>query len=163
MVTQSSHSSLGLVAGAVASGVATALVPPSRIPPRARRSVHLGVGLATGAGAVWVLGRPDLLDAGRESGQVSSEPDGPSAGHADGPRAVPLRARVALASVLGGLMALSSAAGMALDGAAERALVRRGVRHPRVWIGVAAAGLTAAVSWAEDRSGSRDPQDTAPA
>ena len=40
---------------------------------------------------------------------------------------------------------------MWLDSAAERALVRRGVRRPRVWIGVAAAGLTLATSWAEAR------------
>ena len=131
MVAQASPASRGLVVGAVASGVATALLPPARIPTPVRRSLHAGLGLATGAATAWALGRPGSTG--------SEEPQ----------EVLPLGARVALGTGFGSLVALASAAGTGVDTAAERALVRRGVRRPCLWIGLAAAGLTAVTSWAE--------------
>ena len=141
MAEHPSPSYRGLVASAVASGIVTVLVPPARIPARVRRSVHAGLGLAAAGATAWTLGRT----AASEPGQ----PDDDSRPAA--PHPFPLRTRLAISTVVGALAAASSAAGMGLDAVAERALVRRGVPHPRVWMGVAAAALSAATAWADTR------------
>jgi hypothetical protein len=149
MVTHSSPSSRStqaLLAKAVAGGVATALVPPSRIPTRVRRSVHLGLGLVTAAAVAHTLGRRDDV----------AQDDGPQ-------DPLPTAARVGIAGGLGTLAALSSVAGMGLDMAAERALVTGGARHPRLWIGAASTVITAAWSWGERRAGGAGaPEGSAP-
>ena len=137
MDTTTSPSAWGLLGGAAASGLATALFPPARIPVAVRRSLHLGLGAAAAGAVLWATSRPAAPGADAQA-ELDGEP-------------LPLPARVAIASAIGSLVALSSVGGMALDSAAERALLRRGVRRPRVWIGIAAAGFAAATSYAESR------------
>jgi hypothetical protein len=125
----------------VATGIATVLMPPARIPTGVRRSVHVSLVLAAAGATVWVLGH--------------TEPSGPGQ-QADLPlptlpNSIPLHTRLVLSTLLGSLAAASSAVGMRLDTAAEQALRRRGVRRPRLWIGVAAAAVTATISWADAR------------
>jgi len=96
-------------------GIGTAVVVP-RVPPRVRRGRHLGLALAAALGLY--AGAPDL-------------------------RVSPSQ-RAALAAGLALLAGGSSALGSAADAAAERALVRRGVRHPRWWIGLGAVALVEA-------------------
>jgi hypothetical protein len=124
VAAHSSPSCRGLVGSAVATGIATVLMPPARIPTGVRRSVHVSLGLAAAGATVWVLGH--------------TEPSGPGQ-PADLPlptlpNSIPLHTRLVLSTLLGSLAAASSAAGMRLDTAAEQALRRRGVRRPRLWI-----------------------------
>jgi hypothetical protein len=126
------------VAVAVATGVVTARWPMERWTRTARWTLHSGLGVLAGAAAGLAARRPDLLtpeDSTREE-----------------PRA-PLRP-VATAEVVVGLGALVtglSRGSEAADSWAERTLAARGVRRPRVWMGVAAAGLSLAMSVAERR------------
>ena len=135
MDTTTSPSPWGLLGGAAASGLATALFPPARIPARVRRSLHVGLGAAAAGAVLWATSQPVAPGADAQA-ELDEEP-------------LPLPARLGLAAAVGTLAALSSVGGMALDTAAERALVRRGVRHPPLWLGVAAAGFAAATSYAE--------------
>ena len=132
------------VLGAVASGVLTTVIRPADLNPALLRATHVGmglVGLATGA----------LAESTPEEEQI--------------PGAVDSRTLASRAGWGAGIAALSAAAsvgGVWADGAIERALVRRGVRRPRVWMGVAAAGVTLAV-WAlepkeKSRRDERDPE-----
>lgn len=138
MADRSSSSIPSLLGGAVATGVATALVAPMKMSLMARRSLHVGLGLTMAAAVAHAVGQPDT------SGPDVAEP------------VPPLRTRVAMGAGLGSLCALGSAAGMGLDMSVEKALVRRGVRHPRWWIGAGAAALTAAMSWVEPRVATRE-------
>ena len=61
----------------------------------------------------------------------------------------PLVALLALAA--GALVAGVSRGGQAADGWAEGWLLRRGVRRPRMWLGVAAAGASLGMSLVERR------------
>lgn len=133
-MSDTSSSGLHLAAYAIGSGVATALLPPGRMPTPARRAFHGALGLAAGGTTLWMLGRPELGETG---GEVA-EP-------------LPLPLRAAAASAVGGLVVLSSVAGTAVDTRAEQAFARRGAKHPRLWVGVAAAVLTAATGLLERR------------
>lgn len=139
---------LDMAATPVGVGVITAVLPPSRLPRRARRSLHAVLGLGAGA-AVWgALSKPSAAPTVPAGRAVTHPP-------ADDAAPLPVPARLALSSAFGGLVALSSVGGFVLDAQAERALARRGVRHPRVWIGVAAAAISAAT--ARSRSVSAGP------
>lgn len=129
------NSATSAAALAIASGVATALVPPARLPSRLRHGVHATLGLSTAAACAVALTQP---------GRNGEEP-----------LALPVRAGVVTAS--GALVALTSAATMRADTAVDNALARRGVRHPRMWIGVASAVMSAAISWIDTRF--EDPKD----
>ena len=107
------------VARAAVIGVGTALLRPARVPTGIRRGWHLGLAAVAGLGM-----------------------------YAGGPTASTPTRRIALAVAVASLAGGSSAAGSALDTAAERALVTRGVRHPRWWIGAVAAATTELVDLA---------------
>ncbi len=150
MSADSSTSPLGLLGGAVASGVATALFPPARIPTRMRRSIHVGLGLAASGYVFWAMDNRKTSDPVRTAEPTQDPEEGPG-------RGLSLRPRLVIAGGLGAMVALSSVAGMGVDAAAERALVRRGVRHPRIWIGAATAAITTAMAWSDARPGPDGP------
>ena len=129
------------VGRAVLSGIATALLPPDRIPPVARQLVHVGLGLAAATATVSAPERQEPTGPGQPPDAVRPMPQ----------EAVPMRTRVALGMMMGSLAAVCSAVGMRMDTAAEQALVRRGVRRPRLWIGIAATALAATMSWVDAR------------
>jgi hypothetical protein len=127
MTALSPSSPRQVAAQALGTGLATALLPSHRLPARARRAMHAALGLGAG-GATWVT--------------LSRRADPPP---------LPARPRAALASAFGGLTALSSVAGFALDARLEQALARRGTRHPRLWMGVGAAALSVAAALVDKR------------
>jgi len=110
---------------ALATGAAS-VVPLWRAPRAVRAAVVAGAGIAAGA-ATFVGARVPEAFGG------SHDP-------------VPVRPAAAVAVAAGGLMAAATVAGIALDRSGERLLVRRGVRHPRLVLGVAGAAL----SWLAD-------------
>lgn len=101
------------LAQSVATGVFTAAVSPRRLSARSLVTMHTLSGLLGVAGGAAVLGRD----------------------------AAP-RQRVALGAVGGVVLAGASALGVVADVKAEEWLRRRGVRRPRLWMGILAAGLT---------------------
>lgn len=132
------------VAVAVATGVVTTWLPVQRWPRAARWTMHGGMGALAAAGAAMVARRPDLIateDTTTETprtSRTSRTPLSPTA-----------TAGVALG--VGGLVAGVSRGSEGADGWMERTLTARGVRRPRVWMGVAAAGLSLATSLADRR------------
>ncbi len=126
------------IATAVVTGVVTTYVPVQRWSPPAQWALHGGMGaLAAGVAAIG-LTRPELLT---EPGQ-ERDPEGP------GPRLGSASA-AGIALALGALAAGASRGGQAADSWAERTLSMRGVRRPRRWMGVAAAGASLAMSIAD--------------
>ena len=126
------------VAVAVATGVVTTRWPMQRWSRTARWSLHGGMGALAGAAAGLAARRPDLL---ARDGSTTEEPW------------TPVRPAAAAGVVvgLGVLVAGLSRGSEAADSWAERTLAARGVRRPRVWMGVAAAGLSLAVSVVDRR------------
>ena len=101
------------VAQSVATGAFTVLVSPRKLSSRTLLTMHALSGLLGAVGGAVVLGEK---------------------------ASTPARATAALAggATLYGLSALGTSA----DVRTERWLGRRGVRHPRLWLGVAAAVVT---------------------
>lgn len=126
------------VAVAVATGVVTTRLPVQRWPRPARWTLHGGMGTLAAAGAALAARRPDLLATEDETTGTPRTPLSPAA-------------TVGVALGLGGLVAGLSRGSEGADGWVERTLAARGVRRPRVWMGVAAAGLSLAVSVADRR------------
>lgn len=125
---------------ALATGAFTSLVRPADLDPRWLVRMHLGMGaLGAIAGAGF-----DLVVDEEEPGEDMAGPRTPAS-------------RVVGGVVLGGLLGAVSVAGVWADGAIERSLVRRGVRRPRLWMGVAGAGLSLAF-WAAERAMTDAPQ-----
>jgi hypothetical protein len=122
---------------AVATGVATTYLPVQRWSRPARWALHGGLG-ALGAGAV-AVGASQL---------GSDEPVGRSV-----QRTPPSRGAVAaMALGIGAVVAGISRGGQAVDAWTEDTLAARGVRRPRLWMGVVAAGASLAMSAADRRS-----------
>ncbi len=117
---------LGDVLTAATTGLLT-LPDPGRRSPAGRFAVRAGIAGVTGA-AVW---------AG-------------TGAHLEGRSGT--RPRAALTSAAVGLAYGSAVLGDHLDGAIHRALVRRGVRRPRLAMAVGAAAVTLAMSVAERRT-----------
>jgi hypothetical protein len=69
-------------------------------------------------------------------------------------------AKAAVAVGFGALVTVVSRGGQSADEWAERALTARGVRRPRVWMGVAAAAASLAMSAADMRTAARDQAST---
>lgn len=138
------------VAAAVVTGAVTTYVPVQRWSRPAQWALHGGMGALAAGVAVVGLTRPDLL---AKPGQ-EQEQDGPA------PRVGPAGA-AALALALGALTAGASRGGQAADSWAERRLSRRGVRRPRLWMGVAAAGASLAMSISDSRRTVEEPASPA--
>lgn len=98
-------------AQAVATGLATVVMAPRRMPTPARRAAHLAAGVLGVAGGALSF---------RES---------------------PQKMQVAAAAGFGSALVVASVLGTALDEATEAWLRRRGMKRPRLLIGVAAGAL----------------------
>lgn len=135
------------VAVAVATGVVTTRWPMQRWSRTARWSLHGGMGVLAGSAAGLAARRPDLLTPEDSTREEPRTPLGPAA-------------TAGVVVGLGALVAGLSRGSEAADSWAERTLAARGVRRPRVWMGVAAAGLSLAVSVVDRRreDGSRAEQ-----
>ncbi|RYC04106.1 hypothetical protein [Nocardioides zhouii] len=69
-------------------------------------------------------------------------------------------AKAAVAAGFGALVMVVSRGGQSAVEWAERALTARGVRRPRLWMGVAAAAASLAMSAADMRTAARDQAST---
>ena len=123
------------LAFAVTTGLAS-VVPIGRAPRGVKVALSAGTGVAAGAAAFVALRRPDLIAASREP--------------------VPAPQSAVVSAGVGALAAGATVAGIATDRAFERALVRRGVRHPRLWLGVAGAVLSYAMDELDRRFDTAD-------
>ncbi len=132
------------LATAAVTGVVTAYLPVQRWSPTARWTLHGGMGALTAGGMALAL----------RKGVGSADPDAPREPMAPLPTA-------GIALAFGALVLAVSRGGQAADEWAERTLTARGVRRPRLWLGVLAAGASLAMSVADKR---RDtvPEATAP-
>ena len=127
------------LATALATGLVTAYLPSQRWSPVARWALHGGMGTLAAGAAALALRNPELL--GREDRREEPPVDlGPAA-------------TAALALALGAAVTASSRGGEAADGWLERTLAARGVRRPRAWMGLVAAGASLAMSVADNRRG----------
>lgn len=124
------------LAMAAATGVVTAYLPVQRWPQTAQWAVHGGFGTLTAAATGWLMTRPN------EAEDASTPPP-------------PLAFTAAVALVGGLAVAGLSRGGQSADAWMERRLAARGVRRPRMWLGLAAAGASLAMSAAERRSDER--------
>ncbi|WP_265445627.1 hypothetical protein [Flexivirga meconopsidis] len=120
MATSKSAPALNLASAALAGAVT--LVRPARFPRWARRSLGWANTAGT-AGSVFltVRNRDDL------------------------PPEHPLHRAVAgsdvLAAATGGLMLITSGIGLKADDKVEQFLLKRGVKHPRIWMAVGVVGV----------------------
>jgi hypothetical protein len=130
------------LATAVATGLVTTYLPVQRWRRPARWVLHGGTGVLAGGGMAYLLRRPDARP------NVSRE-DEPRAPLAPLPTAVTALAFAAL--VLG-----ASRGGEAADVWVERRLAARGVRRPRAWMGVVAAGASLVMSVSDARRHAAD-------
>lgn len=124
-----------LLAAAVAGlGV---LARPARIPTWARR----GLTVANTAGTAGSLFMTDK--AAENSDALGLKP-------VNTKRDVAVTSGSAIAAAAGSLSLLSSGIGLKLDAKAENYLLKKGVRHPRIWMAVAAVGLVFAIKSFQD-------------
>jgi len=119
----------------VATG-ALSVVPIGRAPRRVRTALVAGTGLVAGGAMFTALNRPEVL--GRDQEPTPARP------------AAAIGAAVATAAA--GAVAL----GVVLDREAERFLVRRGVRRPRLVLGVAGGVLSYAIDMLDRRFDTED-------
>lgn len=105
------------IAQSLATGAFTVLVSPRRLSSRGLAALHAASGLTGGAATARILGS----------------------------KASPQQ-RAIVAGATGVAIYGASVVGFAADAAAEGWLRRRGVRHPRVWMGLVAAVATWATS-----------------
>lgn len=130
------------VATAVVTGVATTYMPVQRWSRATRWALHGGMGaLAAGAVGVFLTAPGTLV----EPEKLDATP------HTLGPTA-----KAGIAVAFGAAVAGLSRGGQTLDAWAEGALARRGVRRPRLWMGVVAAGASLAMSASDRRRTGRD-------
>ncbi|WP_416952243.1 hypothetical protein ACNKF0_11505 [Nocardioides sp. T5] len=136
---------------AAVTGVVTARMPMHRWSRPTRWALHGGTGALVAAGTAWVARHPGQLggeDQPEDQADQQAEP-------AERPRPLGAASTTALALAAGALVAGVSRGGQAADGWAEGWLLRRGVRRPRVWLGVAAAGASLGMSLVERRQDAR--------
>ncbi|MDF8265622.1 hypothetical protein [Luteipulveratus flavus] len=129
------------LAAAGAAGAVT-LLRPGRFPKWARRSMLAANTAGTGATM--------LLGAGG-----TSDPTGapaPLAGRLGGGGAAAGTTASALAAVTGGLSLVTSGIGLRADAKAEQLLLRRGVKHPRIWMAVGVVGIVLVAGALQDRA-----------
>ena len=130
------------VVTAVVTGVATTYMPVQRWSRPTRWALHGGMG-TLGAGAVGLF----LRAPGRLVDQETQ--DAP-------PFTLSPAAKAGIAVAFGTAIAGMSRGGQSADAWAEGALTRRGVRRPRLWMGVAAAGASLAMSASDMRRATRE-------
>lgn len=120
------------LATAVATGLVTTYLAVQRWSRTARWGLHGGMGAAAAGSATLLLRRPErfLGPDERDEPPARLRPAGVAA----------------IAVGLGAAVAGASRGGEAVDAWMERTLLARGVRRPRVWMGVAAAGASLAMS-----------------
>ena len=132
----------GDLATAVGTGLVTTYLPVQRWRRSARWALHGGLGaLTAGAAGVHLAVRSRHVDA--------EQTDEPASRMGAG-------ASVAVALGLGTLVTATSRGGQSADEWVERTLVARGVRRPRVWMGLVAAGASLAMSAVDVRRAARD-------
>lgn len=124
-----------LLAAAVA-GIGV-LARPGRIPTWARR----GLTVANTAGTAGSLLMTDKAAA--QGGALGLKPVNTT-------RDTAATTGSALAAAAGSLSLLTSGIGLKLDSKAENYLLKKGVRHPRIWMAVAAVGLVFAIKTIQD-------------
>jgi hypothetical protein len=129
------------VATAVVTGVATTYMPVQRWSRPTRWALHGGMGALAAGGVGLFLRAPDRL-VDPEKRDAPPPTLGPAA-------------RAGIAVGVGAAFAAMSRGGQAADAWAERALTRRGVRRPRLWMGVAAAGASLALSASDKRQAAK--------
>ena len=123
-MTQSQRTRIVSLAIGTAAASGLGMIPVHRLPRPVRVGyVALPAVLTTGVSLLAAQGRPGAPDDG-------------DASRLRGLR-TPTLPEAALSLGLGGLMAGAGVAGLRLDGAVEGFLRRRGVKAPRVWIGLA--------------------------
>lgn len=141
---------------AAAGGLLTVAMPIHRWPRRAQWTLHASTGLVTGAAVAWLLRyAPDQPTDPRP------EQEQPDLGHPEAPQAaagLDRRSTAVLALGAACLGAALSFGATAADGGAEATLARRGSRHPRWWIGAAAAGFSLATGLIDRRQASSPPR-----
>lgn len=120
------------VATAVLTGVVTARWPSQRWSRGAQRALHGGMGALAAAGTGLFLSNPGRFAEGQTADTLPNPPS---------PAVV-----VGGAAAVGLAVAGISRSGQAADAWVERRLTARGVRPPRLWMGVAAAGLSLGMS-----------------
>ena len=129
------------VVTAVLTGVATTYMPVQRWSRPTRWALHGGMGaLAAGTVGLFLHTPGKLVD--REERDAPPFTLGPAA-------------KAGIAVGLGAAVAGMSRGGQSADAWAEGALTRRGVRRPRLWMGVAAAGASLATSAFDRRQAAR--------
>jgi hypothetical protein len=136
------------VATAVVTGVATTYMPVQRWSRATRWALHGGMG-ALGAGAVSAFLTAPGTFVGPEKLDAPPYTLGPAA-------------KAGIAVAFGAAIAGISRGGQTVDAWAEGALTRRGVRRPRLWMGVVAAGASLAMSASERRRTGRDEPSSTP-
>ncbi|NYE38046.1 hypothetical protein F4692_003191 [Nocardioides cavernae] len=142
------------VAMAVLSGVVTARWPSQRWSRGAQWAMHGGLGALAAAGTGLFVSNPERFSR-------ASSPQEPSVTPSTAPSTARSTARaLGAAAAVGLAVAGVSRGGQAADAWVERRLTARGVRRPRLWIGVAAAGLSLGMS-AIDRRRPRQDVDAA--
>ncbi len=129
------------VVTAVVTGVATTYMPVQRWSRPTRWALHGGMG-ALAAGTVGLF----LHTPGRFV--APEKRDAP-------PFTLGPAAKAGIAVGFGASIAGLSRGGQSADAWAEGALTRRGVRRPRLWLGVAAAGASLATSAIDKRQAKR--------
>lgn len=122
------------LATAAITGLVTAYLPVHRWSPTARWTLHGGAGALAGGGMALAL----------RKGWGRADGDRPDEAMAPLPTA-------GIAVAFGALVLAASRGGQAADEWAERSLTARGVRRPRLWLGVVAAGASLAMSVADAR------------
>ncbi len=129
------------VVTAVLTGVATTCMPVQRWSRPTRWALHGGMGaLAAGTVGLFLHTPGKLVD--REKRDAPPFTLGPAA-------------KAGIAVGFGAAVAGVSRGGQSVDTWAEGALTRRGVRRPRLWMGVVAAGASLATSAVDRRQAAR--------
>ncbi|HEY0644171.1 MAG TPA: hypothetical protein VGD39_12170 [Nocardioides sp.] len=116
------------VATALLTGVVTARWPSQRWSRGARWALHGGMGTLAAAGTGLLVSNPRRFVKGTAADKLPAAPS---------PALV-----VGAAAAVGLAVAGVSRSGQAADAWVERRLTAQGVRRPRLWMGVAAAGLS---------------------
>jgi hypothetical protein len=136
------------LATAVVTGVATTYMPVQRWSRATRWALHGGMGALAGGAVGAFLAAPGAL----------VEPENLDAA----PYTLGPTAKAGIAVAFGAAVAGISRGGQTVDAWAEGALTRRGVRRPRLWMGVVAAGASLAVSAADRRRTGQDKASSTP-
>ncbi|WP_299928490.1 hypothetical protein [uncultured Nocardioides sp.] len=136
---------------AAVTGVVTARMPVHRWSRPTRWALHGGTGALVAAGTAWMVRHPGQLGGKDQPTDQTDQQVEP----AERPHPLGAATTTGLALAAGALVAGVSRGGQAADGWAEGWLLRRGVRRPRMWLGVAAAGASLGMSLVERRQDAR--------